>query len=103
MLYVAFHLYVMAIGFTAAGIAASFVQLVSGQPLRFSIEPSSVVAALGGVMLRILCGPVLLMRNTWVDAKQRARSPAWLGASILVAGLWSLFSGALLLGLVMKL
>lgn len=103
MLYVAIHLYVMAIGFTVAGLVASFVQLVSGQPLRFNIEPSSVLASLGGVLLRVLCGPVILMNNTWVDAKQRARSPAWLGLSVLMAGVWSLFSGALLLDLVLKL
>jgi hypothetical protein len=103
MHYVAIHLYAMAIGFTAAGLVASFVQLVSGQPLRFSFEPSSVLASLGGVVLRVLCGPALLMRNTWVDAKQRSRSPVWLGLSVLVVGMWSLFSGALLLGLVLKL
>jgi hypothetical protein len=103
MHYVAIHLYAMAIGFTAAGLVASFVQLVSGEPLRFSIEPSSILTSLGGVLLRVLCGPVILMRNTWVDAKQRARSPVWLGLSVLVAGMWSLFSGALLLGLVLKL
>jgi hypothetical protein len=103
MLYVAIHLYVMAIGFTAAGLVASFVQLVSGEPLRFGIEPSSILASLGGVLLRVLCGPVILMRNTWVDAKQRARSPVWLGLSVLAAGVWSLFSGALLLDLVLKL
>jgi hypothetical protein len=103
MLYVAIHLYVMAIGFTAAGLVASFVQLVSGEPLRFGIEPSSIISSLGGVLLRVLCGPVILMRNTWVDAKQRARSPVWLGLSVLVAGVWSLFSGALLLDLVLKL
>ena len=103
MLYVAIHLYVMAIGFTAAGLVASFVQLVSGEPLRFGIEPSSIISSLGGVLLRVLCGPVILMRNTWVDAKQRARSPVWLGLSVRVAGVWSLFSGALLLDLILKL
>ncbi len=103
MLRVAIHLYVMAIGFTAAGLVASFVQLVSGEPLRFNIEPSSILASLGGVLLRVLCGPVILMRNTLVDARQRSRSLVWLGASVLVVGVWSLFSGALLLGLVMQL
>ena len=102
MHYVAIHVYAVAIGFTAAGLVASFVQLVSGEPLRLSFEPSSVLASLGGVMLRVLCGPVLLMRNTWVDAKQRTRQPIWLGLSVLIAGVWSLFSGALLIGIVLK-
>ena len=103
MHYIAIHLYAMALGFTAAGLVASFAQLVSGKPLHFNFEPSSVLASLGGVTLRVLCGPVLLTRNAWVDAKQRSRSPGWLGLSVLVAGVWSLFSGALLLGLVLKL
>ena len=102
MHYVAIHLYAIAIGFTAAGLVASFVQLVSGEPLRLSFEPSSILASLGGVMLRVLCGPALLMRNTWVDAKQRTRQPVWLGLSILIAGMWSLFSGALLIGIMLK-
>ena len=95
MHYVAIHLYAIAIGFTAAGLVASFVQLVSG-------EPSSILASLGGVMLRVLCGPALLMRNTWVDAKQRTRQPVWLGLSVLIVGMWSLFSGALLIGIMLK-
>ena len=53
-------------------------------------------------MLRVLCGPALLMRNTWVDAKQRTRQPVWLGLSVLIAGMWSLFSGALLIGIMLK-
>jgi hypothetical protein len=76
--------------------------LVSGEPLRLSFEPSSILASLGGVMLRVLCGPALLMRNTWVDAKQRTRQPVWLGLSVLIAGMWSLFSGALLIGIMLK-
>jgi hypothetical protein len=99
MHYVAIHLYAIALGFAAAGVVASFVQLVSGQPLRLSFDPSSILASLGGVMLRLVCGPALLMRNTWVDAKQRTRQPVWLGLSVVIAGLWSLFSGALLIGI----
>jgi len=103
MLYVAIYLYVMAIGFTVAGLVASFVQLVSGEPLRFSIEPSSVLGSLSGVLLRVLCGPAILMRNTWLNAQQRQCSSGWLGLSVLCAGTWSLFSGALLLELALIL
>jgi len=102
MHYVAIHLYAIAIGFTAAGLVASFVQLVSGEPLRLSFEPASILASLGGVILRVVCGPALLIRNTWVGAKQRTRQPVWLGLSVLIAGMWSLFSGALLIGIMLK-
>jgi hypothetical protein len=103
MQFVAFHLYVMAVGFVTAGVSASFAQLVSGEPLRFGIEPKSMVASIGGVLLRILAGPVILMGNAWKGAKNQARSPLWLGLSTLIAGVWSLFSGALLVDLIVKL
>jgi hypothetical protein len=103
MHYVAINLYAIALGFAAAGVVASFAQLVSGKPLRLGFEPSSILASLGGVILRLVCGPVLLMSNAWVDAKQRTRQPVWLGLSVLIAGLWSLFSGALLLGMMLGL
>ena len=44
---------------------ASFVQLVSGEPMRFGIEPNSMLASIGAVILRVLAGPAILMRNAW--------------------------------------
>ena len=35
----AVYLYVTAVGFVTAGVLASFVQLVSGEPMRFNVEP----------------------------------------------------------------
>jgi len=56
---------VTAAGFVAAGLLASFVQLVSGEPMRFGVEPNSLLASVGGVILRVLAGPAILMRNAW--------------------------------------
>lgn len=99
----AIYLYVMAVGFVAAGMLASFVQLVSGRPLRFGIEPQSVAASLGGVAIRVLAGPAIIMRNAWRGVQIEARPKTWFGASAVIAALWSLFSGAFLLDLAMKL
>ena len=99
----AIYLYVMAVGFVAAGVLASFVQLVSGEPMRFGIEPKSVLASIGGVLLRVLAGPVILMRNAWRGTQLQARSKIWFGLSAAIAAVWSLFSGALLLDLILKL
>jgi Family of unknown function (DUF6949) len=99
----AIYLYVTAVGFVAAGLLASFVQLVSGEPLRFTLEPDSVLASIVGVLLRVLAGPVILMRNAWRGRRLEARAPIWLGLSILVAGLWSLFSGTLVLAAIFSL
>ncbi|MGZ5850932.1 MAG: DUF6949 family protein [Methyloceanibacter sp.] len=99
----AIYLYVTAVGFVAAGLLSSFVQLVSGEPLRFSLEPDSVLASIVGVLLRVLAGPVILMRNAWLGRRVEARAPIWLGLSILIAGLWSLFSGTLVLAAIFSL
>jgi hypothetical protein len=61
----AMYLYVTAVGFVAAGMLASFVQLVSGEPMRFGVEPNSLLASIGAVILRVLAGPAILMRNAW--------------------------------------
>ena len=59
------YLYVTAVGFVAAGVLASFVQLVSGEPVRFGMEPNSILASIGALLLRVLAGPAIVMRNAW--------------------------------------
>ena len=99
----AIYLYATAVGFVAAGVLASFVQLVSGEPMRFGIEPNSIVTSFGGVVLRVLAGPAILMRNAWRGLRIQSRPKLWFGASAAIAAVWSLLSGALLLDLILKL
>ena len=99
----AVYLYVTAVGFVSAGVLASFVQLVSGEPMRFGIEPNSLLASIGGVLLRVLAGPAILMRNAWRGLRLQSRPKIWFGVSAAIAAVWSLFSGALLLDLILKL
>jgi hypothetical protein len=96
----AVHAYIAAVGLVTAGLLASFVQLVSGQPMRFGIEPNSLLASIGAVLLWVLAGPAILMRNAW---RIQSRPKIWFGLSAVIATLWSLFSGALLLDLILKL
>ena len=103
MRFLAIYLYVMAVGFVAAGVLASFVQLVSGEPMRFTIEPKSVLDSLAGVLLRVLAGPAILMRNAWRGQIIQQRPKIWFGVSALIAAVWSLFSGVLLLDLFVNL
>jgi hypothetical protein len=103
MQFLAIYLYVMSVGFVAAGVLASFVQLISGEPMRFGLEPKSLLASIGGVLLRVLAGPAILMRNAWRGLTLQARPKVWFGVSAAIAAVWSLFSGALLLDLIMKL
>ena len=103
MQYLAIYLYMMAVGFVAAGLLASFIQLVSGEPMRFGLQPKSILDSIAGVLLRVLAGPVILMRNAWRGLKLQARPKIWFGVSAAIAAMWSLFSGAVLLDLILKL
>ena len=100
---VAIYLYVTAVGFVAAGMLASFVQLISGEPMRFMVEPKPLVTSIGAVILRVLAGPAILMRNAWRGLRIQARPKIWFGVSAAIAAVWSVFTGALLLDLVLKL
>jgi hypothetical protein len=100
---VVIYSYVTACGFVLAGVLASFVQLVSGQPMRFGVEPDSILASLGGVVLRVFAGPAILMRNAWRGMWIEARPKVWFGLSAGIAALWSLFIGALLIDLILTL
>jgi hypothetical protein len=102
MQFVAVYSYVAAVGFVAAGLLASFVQMVSGQPMRFGIEPNSLLSSVGGVLLRVLAGPAILMRNAWRGMRLEARPKIWFGVSTVIAAVWSLFSGAVLLDLILQ-
>src|SRR5665648_201197 len=97
------YLYVMACGFVLAGVLASFVQLVSGEPMRFGVEPKSTLSSIGGVILRVFAGPAILMRNAWRGMLIESRPKAWFGMSLAVAALWSLVCGALLIDLALRL
>lgn len=97
------YLYVMSVGFVMAGVLASFVQLVSGEPMRFGAEPRSMLTSIGGVFLRVFAGPAILMRNAWRGMVIESRPKVWFGAALAVAALWSLFSGALLIDLILTL
>ena len=55
--------YVTVVGFVLAGTLSSFVQLVSGQPMRFVVEHGSLAALIANVFLRAFAGPAILMRN----------------------------------------
>jgi len=94
------YLFIAAVGFVSAGTLASFAQLVSGQPARFNLMPNSFAAALGGVLFSLVAGPAIVMRNAWHGLRKKDRPAFWFGLSALIAGLWSLFSGCLLLAVI---
>ena len=90
----------MSVGSVMVDVLASFVQFISGEPMRFGVEPKSILTSVGGVLLRVLAGPAILIRNA-CQGLVEAQPNMWFGLSLAVAVLWSLFSGALLIDLVL--
>lgn len=97
------YAYVTAVGFAIAGLCASFTHWVTGTPLRFEFFPGSVAVAIPGVLARVVAGPAILMRNAIKGALKEGREPYWLALSTFIAALWSFFSGACLLELIIVL
>ncbi len=98
-----FHLYVMAIGFCAAGLCMSGFKLATGHPLRFGLQIEKTGPAIFGVFTRVLAGPAIVMRNAIRGAAIEGRAPVWLILSTFISMLWSFFSGVVMLELLYAL
>jgi hypothetical protein len=62
-----------------------------------------IPASIGAMLLRVLAGPAILMRNAWRGLTLQARPKIWFGISAVIAAVWGLLSGAVLLNLILKL
>lgn len=95
--------YVTAVGFVMAGILSSFVQLVSGEPMRFAVDSESLSKSIASVFLRVFAGPAILMRNAWRGMALEGRPKVWFGLSTGIAVFWSLCIGALVVDIILSL
>lgn len=89
-------LHTLALGFATAGLLASFYQLVIERPPSFTLltgraEPSAILA----VPFLLLVAPFIIMRNTIRGAEYEHRNVGFVMIATVVAGLWSLASGTL--------
>ena len=95
--------YCAAIGFVAAGIAASFYRMVTSEPARFALLGQSWLGLATTFFFCALTGPAIIMDHA---VRRRLRDGEGIGrlfASLLVAGLWSVCSGVLMVQLVVTL
>ena len=96
-------MYCGAIGFVAAGIAASFYKMVTLEAARFALLGKGWLAVVSTFLFFAVTGPAIIMEGA---LKRRFSEPSAAGrllASLLVAGLWSVCSGILVLGLLVSL
>jgi hypothetical protein len=91
--------YCAAIGFVAAGIAASFFRWVTSEPARFALLGQSWFGLATTFLFCALSGPAIIM-NQAIHGRPAGRSGLQLVlVGILVAGLWSVCTGILVLQL----
>lgn len=80
-------------GFVAAGVIASFYQLVTDRPAKFAMESETLLKIIGTVAIIVFAGPFILMRNAIRGRRIEGRPLGWLVASTTIAGMWSMCSG----------
>jgi len=93
---VAFLSYVItaAIGFAIGGVLMSGFYLVTGKPLGFAILPGRMVLIPLHIVLRLIAGPAILIRNIFTMEDD---SFSLTVAGVGLAAVWSLGCGALVL------
>ncbi len=93
--------YAAACGFVVAAVLATGYQLVANRPVRFEMivenAQTSVVKAFFRVALVIWAAPYIIMRNAVRGRLMEQRSYGWLVGSFVVAGLWSVCVGIMVL------
>lgn len=94
--------YCAAIGFVAAGIAASFFKMVTSEAPRFALLGDSWFGLATTFIFCALTGPAIIM-DLAIRRRRSERDPiGWMFASAGIALLWSACSGVLVLQLLVS-
>ncbi len=96
-------IYCGAMGFVAAGIAASFYKMVTLEAARFALLGKGWLATFSTFLFFAVSGPAIIMNSALKRRLSEPSSAGWLAASVVVAGLWSVCSGIIVLGLMVSL
>lgn len=92
------NLFVIATGFTTAGLLASSIQLMTGRPLGFTMARETFTyESVLAILTRVVAGPVILLRNAIRGRKIEGRAFHWLVLSSMIAATWSFFSGVVVI------
>jgi hypothetical protein len=94
----------LAIGFAVAGLIATGYQVVTHRPASFRlINQGPRLRALAALPLVIFAAPFIIMRNTIRGRRLEGRRFEFVMMATIVAGLWSLMSGTVVMMLVLAI
>lgn len=93
--------YVAAVGFVAAGIAASFYKMVTLEPARFRLLGQSFFSWMTAMIFCAVTGPFIVVDQA-IQSRRRDHTPIlWVFAVVGIATLWSCCLGVLVLELIL--
>lgn len=87
----------LAFGFAVAGMLATFFQLVTTKPASFKLLNEQARAlAIAALAFLIFTAPFIIMRNIIRGRQIEGRNFVFVMLATVIAGVWSLMSGTLL-------
>ena len=89
----------LALGFGLAGLLSSAYRLATSQLPTFGLlNAGPKVSTVAAVPLLVFAAPFLIMRNTLLGQRQEGRPFVFVFVATVLAGLWSLMSGIVVVG-----
>jgi hypothetical protein len=95
--------YCAAVGFVASGVAASFYKMVTREPAQFTLLGEGWFAAFVTFLFCALTGPAIVMDLVIRNRLTEKNALPMIFAGLVIAVLWSVCSGVLVLQLVLSL
>lgn len=87
----------LSLGFAFAGLIASTFELATDEKASFRLLQTGGAAALAKVPILVFCAPFVILRNTVRGWRFEGRPLYFAIAAAMMAGVWSLMSGRIVL------
>jgi hypothetical protein len=87
----------LSLGFAFAGLVASAFELATDEKASFRLLQTGGAAALASVPVLVFCAPFVILRNTVRGWRFEGRPLYFAIAAAMMAGVWSLMSGRIVL------
>jgi hypothetical protein len=94
----------LAIGFAVAGAISTGYQLITSRPVSFRLlEQGAHASTFAAVPMLVFAAPFIIMRNTLRGRRIEGRRFEWVMVATVIAGVWSIFSGTVVVMMVEQL
>ena len=92
-------LFIMAVGLSVSGVAASLYQGVTKQDAYLRYDGQNYLGMIGNLIMSFVCGPYIMMHMGWQHQDDGTVSVTNMLLGSLIAFGWSFINGLLFLGI----